>query len=40
MTTALVEGVEPTLMEDTADQLEARMINPDPWGNQRWESLR
>ncbi|MFC9087047.1 hypothetical protein [Nocardiopsis dassonvillei] len=33
MATALVDGVEPTLMEETADQLEARMINPAPWGN-------
>ena len=33
MATSRVEGVEPTLMEDTADRLEARMLNPAPWGD-------
>jgi hypothetical protein len=37
MATALVDGVEPTLMEESAGALEARMLNPEPWGNQRWE---
>lgn len=32
MATALVEGVEPTLMEETPGALEARMINPGTWG--------
>jgi hypothetical protein len=32
MATALVEGVEPTLMEETPDTLEARMENPGTWG--------
>lgn len=35
MATALVDGVEPTLMEESPDALEARMRNPGPWGNQR-----
>lgn len=34
MATALVDDVEPTLMENTADALEARMSSPCGWGNQ------
>lgn len=34
MATALVDGVEPTLMEETPAALEARMCNPQRWGNQ------
>lgn len=35
MATALVDGVEPTLMEETPAALEARMVNPGTWAQQR-----
>ncbi|GAA1447627.1 hypothetical protein GCM10009602_37230 [Nocardiopsis tropica] len=34
MATALVAGVEPTLMEESAGVLEAKMLHPGTWGQQ------
>ncbi|MGW8529115.1 hypothetical protein [Nocardiopsis sp. NPDC055824] len=34
MASALVAGVEPTLMEESAGALEERLLAPGPWGQQ------
>ncbi|MDE3725359.1 hypothetical protein PWG71_28625, partial [Nocardiopsis sp. N85] len=33
MATALVDDIEPTLMEETPGALESRMLSPKAWGN-------